>query len=742
MNKTLRALVAATLLASSPAWAVNLVLEGDHIRIGINETAGTLGSGGNTSPGILYKSDASAAFNTSYDYLTPGTPYEGWSLFYNGSTRVHNNNAYTTDLSGGVLTGYNGTSHAGVTFDNRAVWTNTSHSDFDITHDYRFNDNQQYVDIVTSVTAKTAMTDLYFGRFTDPDARAASGDSSATDNVLGYGAIPTTQVVFSEAIASRYALGLYSAATNVKAGVTSPWSNYGDVYYQGTTPYGTGVNFGRGDHAIGLGFYLPTLASGATATYQYAYIFGPSAFAAADVAVDSGAGGGTPGTVPGCTTSCTLADVGSATSAASSSSAPTVTGTSTVNTVTSSISYGTWTPIAVPTTYAYSSSYADPTVDLNSLRQIVSRDNTTTTTVTDKQTRTVTTTTTTTPVTTTTYSDSSTVVTSGTPTSTSTSAAETVTIVTPTSASVAQTASAPIDTYTNAVHLNLFNSDLNAPNPLNRIDLTGTTIQHRNTNNVKQVSNNSWAWVNAKTARGNASRGNSFEVGFEKLVNETTLVGAQFNISNNNLTKVESGSGKFDNYMINAYAVKKLGNWAIRPMIGYEKGNYKTSRTIALTGVEHFEDVVYYNSMTTSSKAFTADLQVIAPRLGDYLTPYAGIGVKHLSTPDVTESGSSVTALPWSAASTNIIKPYIGARVDSKETDRGVFFSVDSRVTKFNNFKDLNDGYNKYGTMLLNVDTQVGYKFNPKAQAWVGYQHQQASGYDNNVINAGVKIDF
>ena len=61
------------------------------------------------------------------------------------------------------------------------------------------------------------MTNLYFGRYIDPDARAAAGDSSITNNSLGYSTIPTTNVVMSEALVSKYALGLYSAASNVGA---------------------------------------------------------------------------------------------------------------------------------------------------------------------------------------------------------------------------------------------------------------------------------------------------------------------------------------------------------------------------------------------------------------------------------------------------------------------------------------------------------------------------------------------
>ena len=353
LKRSLMALAIASLF--NTAEAANLILVGDYVKIGVNEATGTLGSGGNTPPGILYDSTGTGTFNAGYDYLTPGSPFEGWTLKFD-TTTVYNNNTGITGLTGGVLTSYDGILHNGSTYDNRAVWTNTNHADFDISHDYRFNNNQQFVDISTAVTAKTTMTGIYFARFTDPDARAAAGDSSQTDNVVGYGAIPTTNVVFSEALASRYALGLYSADTNVNAAVSSAWSTDPTVYYAGGTSYG--ANYGSGDHTIGMGWYLESLAAGSTATFSYAYIFGPSAFGAASTAVADGAGGGTPGTVPG---GGTLVDVGSATDAATSSSTPTVVST-TAGTpiVTTSTSATPWAS-AFATTYAYATVHATPT---------------------------------------------------------------------------------------------------------------------------------------------------------------------------------------------------------------------------------------------------------------------------------------------------------------------------------------------------------------------------------------------
>ena len=705
------------------ASAANLILDGDYVKIGINEATGTLGSGGNTSPGILYDSTGTGTFNTAYDYLTPGSPFEGWALNYNGTTTVYNNNTGITGLTGGVLTSYDGVAYNGTTFDNRAVWTNTTHADFNILHDYRFNNNQQFVDISTEVTAKNNMTDLYFARFTDPDARAAAGDSSRTDNVVGYGAIPTTNVVFSEALASRYALGLYSAASSGVNTAITGWSANPVDYYTGGTIYGSGVTYGSGDDVIGIGFYLPTLAAGSTATFSYSYIFGPSAFGAASTAIADGAGGGTPGEVPG---GGTLTDVGSATDAASGAGTPTVTSTSTINVVTTSAT--PWAS-AFATTYAYATVHATPAVVDN--RLVVSRDNTTTTTVTETQTRTVTTTTT--PQTTTTYSDSTSTVTNG--TASSTTATETASLAVATPATVTQTASAAVDTIDNALVLNVYSQEMNRVDPLSRVNVHGDAITRRVSQAV-DVARNTWVWLTGKSANGNENRSSGFEVGVERLVNDTTLIGAQYNKIDSRMTSVEQGSGKFDTDMINLYAVKKLGRWAVKPTLGYSSSDYDITRVITLAALPNFAEETYANRWNTNGKSYWADVQVIAPQVWK-LTPYAGVTVRKTELDGGTETGTQATRLTYSNYSDTSSQPYVGARWDSATTERGLFYTVDGRVTKFNL-----DSEHKYGDTLMSVNSLVGYRLNARSQLWTGYQYQHADQYNNGIVSIGAKLDF
>lgn len=333
MKKTILASLIATFLSTSALADTSSmnssisnmgILENSYIRAGVNGTAGTFGSGGNTSPGLLFDSTGTGTFNTSYDYLTPGTPFDGFSVKIN-STNYTNNNAGGLAITGdgnGLTDGANSLS-----------WTGGVASVFNITNTYSLGATSPYIDVTSRITMGTAATDVWFAHFIDPDARAAAGDSSRTDNVLGYGVIPSTNVAFSEALSSRYALGIYSTDTNVDAGITG-WTTDADSYTYNRIN-GDGVLTNSGDNTIGLSWHWSSVASGDILTASYAYIFGPSAFTAANTAITGGAGGGNTTTTSSWGT---LTDVGSATAAASGSSTPTLvsTGTTTYN------DYGTW----------------------------------------------------------------------------------------------------------------------------------------------------------------------------------------------------------------------------------------------------------------------------------------------------------------------------------------------------------------------------------------------------------------
>jgi hypothetical protein len=319
LNKTILSTIAVLMLTtvaladSSSLQSSSMgLLENQWVKAGINKDSGTFGSGGNTSPGLLFDPTGTGTFNPSYDYLTPGSPFDGQSLKIDGTNYVNNNQgASAITASGGLVDGTDS-----------LTWTGSVAS-WIIENIFTLPDNQPYVDVTTRITAGSAASSVWYSKFIDPDSQGMPGDSSATDNVLGYGTIPIDNVVFSEATVSRYALGLYSTDPHVSAGINM-WSTQADSYVNADI-YGSGTTYGNGDHTIGLSWYWSGVSVGDILEANYAYIFGPSAFGAASSAVTGGAGGGLD-----VTGGAGVTDVGSATDAASGGGATPVITTETV----------------------------------------------------------------------------------------------------------------------------------------------------------------------------------------------------------------------------------------------------------------------------------------------------------------------------------------------------------------------------------------------------------------------------
>ena len=281
------------------------VLENEWVKAGVNGNTGTLGSGGGTSPGLLFDPEGTGTFNPSYDYLTPGSPFDGFSVKVDGTNYANNNTGST-----GVTKDTDGFADGTDTL----TWSGGVTDTFNIDNTYTLGAGKPFIDINTRIEMLVDAGEVNFAKFIDPDSQGMPGDSSSTDNVLGYGVIPNTNVAFSEATTSRYALGIYTTDTNVTAGVES-WTQEADGY-EGTNytdAEGNPVNYGNSDDTIGISWTWTGVTTGDILEANYAYIFGPSAFDAAEDAITGGAGGGDTTTTDSWGT---LEDVGSATDAA------------------------------------------------------------------------------------------------------------------------------------------------------------------------------------------------------------------------------------------------------------------------------------------------------------------------------------------------------------------------------------------------------------------------------------------
>lgn len=684
----LKRLVAALAVAllSTGALAANGVLQNEYIKAGVNETTGTLGSGGNTSPGLLYNNAGSSTWNTGYDYLTPGSPFEGFTVRIEDSagtlinTYTNNNAGNMANLPGAWV---------GSPSSSSAVWAG-SNSQFALQHTYSLPSGQKYIDIDTRIEAYIAMPKLWFGRFIDPDAVAAPGDTSATDNVLGYGAISRNNVVFSEANVSRYALGLYSAQSNVRAGIAG-WSTDPKAYYaNGTAGYGTYTDntYGNGDDTIGLGFYMGGVSIGDIVNFRYAYIFGPSAFGAAESAVTGGAGGGTPGTVPG---GGTLVDVGSATDSASSGPstppAPTVTGTSTATITVSDV---TAVNTALP---VITGSIAHHVATEATGKQTIARE--TTTSVTTPMRRDVTTLV----RTTSTWSDST--------TTTSDSATSTAT------------------TYSNSVETSVANDSFSGRidqqdvlNTLNKgldrsLDMNAFRTDGIRTENGRMYINGG----SAKSAgqNGYAATSRLYGVGVEVNVDKDWAIGAQFNKVNTTLNGVDSTTGQ-DKTHVGLFSVLDIEGAKLVNNIGYAQNNIKSNRTIR--GID------FNNSHSTNGDSIWTSARLYSPDYAGF-RPFVGGAVGRQTVGGYTEAGSIQSYRIVAGENTSYRYGEGGLRYELKLDD----FTAATEVSKTTD---------QYTTAAVSL----GYDVNQYSVVSVSGQRQVNPTVSTNLVNLSLMVRF
>ena len=621
MKKQLIATIVAAMLSAS-AMAGNEILINEYVKIGINETAGTLGSGGNTNPGIQYDSTGTGTFNSSYDYLTPGSPFEGWSVRIVDSSgtlvgQYHNNNTGVVAVTGGAWVGTPTASGA--------VWA-VSHSDFNLQHTYSLPSGKQYLDIDTRIEAKIAMPGLYFARFTDPDARAAAGDTSATDNVRGYGVIPKANVVFSEATTSRYALGLYSVASNSNTSISPTWSNNAADYYNNTS----GQDVVRGDYTIGIAFYSTGLAIGDIVTYRYAYIFGPSAFGAATTAIDGGAGGGTAGT----SSFGTLVDVGSATDAGSgTTTTPTVTSTSTATITVSD------TTVASATLPVITASLAQHTPSESASTQTIARQ--TTTNVTTPMERTLVTKV----RTTTNYSDG---------TSTSSDSANTTTVTISNSVATSVTDESFSGRIDQLSYLTNLNRQLDRGLNMDAFRQDGYTDQE------KKIT----VYVNASGARSNIDNGYNarsqvYGLGVEKEIKPNWRLGAQYNRVNTTMDGTDSKTAQDKNH-VGLFSVYTAENDVkIVNNLGYSDNTVNGNRTV---------ENVFNNSHSVKGENVWVNNRIYAPE-NKGARPYAGITVGRSTVGGYTEAGDIQSARTVAKTTDNYTYGEVGIRYE-KDIDK------------------------------------------------------------------------
>lgn len=681
MKKVTLALMLAGLFGINQAIAANAIIENEYVRAGVNESTGTLGSGGGTRPGLQYDNTGTHTWPSDYsqgDYLTPGSPFEGYTVRLENAdstlirTYTNNNTGARSITTGAWVTAPSAAS---------AIWSATT-SDFDIQHTYSLPIGQKYIEIDTQITAGIVIPKLWFGRFIDPDAMPMPGDTSATDNARGYGAVPVTNVVFSEATVSRYALGLYSSATNVGTGISPTWTTNPADYYTNVGGY----TVGNGDHTIGLGFLLSGVSIGDIVHFNYAYIFGPSAFGAATSAVAGGAGGGTPGAVPG---GGTLVDVGSATDAASgppTPPAPTVVSTADTTITVSDVTVVSSTLPVVAASLAHHEATESAGV------QTIARE--TTTNITTPMERTLVTKV----RTTSTWSDSTTTFVD----SANTTA---ITVSNSVATSVANDSfSGRVNQYEQLAELNSgINRGLDSDAFRKDMVNAGTYRMYIGGAGSKSTAGNGY---DAKSDR--------FNIGVEKDVKPNWTLGAQYNLVSLTLDGVDSRTKQDKNHW-GAYSILTRNDWILKTDLGYASNSANSNRNVA---------GLFYNASSADSTDWWFGNRVYTPSLKGF-RPYVGYSYGKESRDAYTETGSVQSAR--TVAKVNEIANYseVGVRYEKAINKLTLTGEVG---TSSDNYTDLKG--------------EVSYQVNKRSRVSLSVARQEHKDLSTNTVGLQGKIDF
>lgn len=261
-------LVTAGLMAA-PAMAAPVTLTGNFIKAGVSD-AGTLGSGGSTSPGLLHDNSGTGTFGIN-DYITPGTPHQGFSINSDETGFLGNSNA-----GGNAFTGASPTLLAGpaaLGYDNAATWTGGLAGSVSINNSYFFNDNDERIRVITKITALKDLTNLSFATSVDPDPDVNTFGSFVTNNQRGNSLFGTSDFIGSAGPSTGLTLAIVNLSGNLYTHNTEIDASCCSNINPTTVLLGS-VNNSVGDHGLNMAWLIGSLASGNTATIEYAYAVG------------------------------------------------------------------------------------------------------------------------------------------------------------------------------------------------------------------------------------------------------------------------------------------------------------------------------------------------------------------------------------------------------------------------------------------------------------------------------------
>ena len=163
-NLALYAAGAAALALATPASASGILLTGDYLQVNVNEL-GTFGQGlplTGSPPAFIHDPTGTGTFDPNTDYISPGTPHDGFSLISNQFGFTQNDNTGFSGFGTGTVTTLVGVAARG--YANAVTWTGGLAVFLQITNSNFFNPGDERVLIETSIVALSDLTNLAIAR--------------------------------------------------------------------------------------------------------------------------------------------------------------------------------------------------------------------------------------------------------------------------------------------------------------------------------------------------------------------------------------------------------------------------------------------------------------------------------------------------------------------------------------------------------------------------------------------------
>jgi len=263
----MKKVVSSILLMGSLAIADPIIMESGYVQAGVSDD-GTFGVGNDTSPGILYDENGTGNYGVD-DYLTPGTPWEFFSLEITGDTNVTyvNNNDYASSPE--MDTTITGDAHSVTAI------SETPDGLLKIIQKYTLEEGSKILQIDVSVENISASTidNVKYARGIDPDVDVIEYDKYETNNTRGYDGsaaglpvFPVEDVVIAEGEQTKKIISLiYTGELPHNTNIDFDWGTLPSTILEGKDD-------GYGDNTINVAMDLGTMAPGDIKEFSFAYV--------------------------------------------------------------------------------------------------------------------------------------------------------------------------------------------------------------------------------------------------------------------------------------------------------------------------------------------------------------------------------------------------------------------------------------------------------------------------------------